>query len=76
VSLALFADAGRAWDKDKGAGDAGERLWGAGPGVRWDISADSYAQLYWAGLRRRAMQAGDDAQDRGVHFRLVLQKHF
>lgn len=76
VSLALFADAGRAWDKDKGGGGAGERLWGAGPGVRWDISADSYAQLYWAGLRRRAMQAGDDAQDRGVHFRLVLQKHF
>lgn len=72
VSLALFADAGRAWDK----GGAGERLWGAGPGLRWDINADSYAQVYWAGLRRRAMQAGDDAQDRGVHFRLVLQKHF
>ncbi len=72
VSLALFADAGRAWDK----GGVGERLWGAGPGLRWDINADSYAQLYWAGLRRRTMQAGDDAQDRGAHFRLVLQKHF
>lgn len=74
VSLALFADAGRARDKD--GGGAGERLWGAGPGVRWDIDANSYAQLYWAGLRRRTMQAGDDTQDRGVHFRLVLQRHF
>lgn len=72
LSLAMFTDAGQVWDK----GGAREGLWGAGPGVRWDINPDSYAQLYWAGLRHRAMQAGDDAQDRGVHFRLVLQKHF
>lgn len=72
LSLAVFADAGQAWEK----GGAGERLWGVGPGIRWDINPESYVQLYWAGLRRRAMQAGDNAQDQGVHFRLGLQRHF
>jgi hemolysin activation/secretion protein len=72
LSLAVFADAGQAWEK----GGAGERLWGVGPGIRWDINPESYVQLYWAGLRRRAMQAGDNAQDKGVHFRLGLQRHF
>lgn len=72
LSLVLFADIGQAWDR---GGDK-ERLWGFGPGLRWDIAADSQAQLYWAGKRKNIENAGDDLQDRGIHFRLVMRKHF
>lgn len=72
VALALFADIGQAWDR----GGKKERLWGLGPGIRWDIAPDSQAQLYWAGKRKKLENTGDDPQDRGIHFRLVLQRHF
>lgn len=72
VYLALFADAGEAWDR----GGRGRFLWGAGPGVRWEVAADSYAQLYWAARHRKVNADPSDLQDRGIHFRLVVQKHF
>lgn len=72
VYLAAFVDAGQAWDR----GDRKSFIWGAGPGMRWDVSADTSAQLYWA-ARRKHIEGNDrDLQDRGIHFRLVVQKHF
>lgn len=72
LSLALFADIGQAWDRRGNK----ERLWGFGPGIRWDIAADSQAHLYWAGKRKKLENTSDDPQDRGIHFRLVVRKHF
>lgn len=72
LSLALFADAGQARDKN----GAKNRLWGLGPGIRWDIARDSHAQFYRAVRRKALPNVGDDPQDRGIHFRLVMQKHF
>lgn len=72
LAAALFADVGEAWDK----GGRKEKLWSAGPGIRWDIAADSHAQLYWAAARRDIAREHNDLQDRGVHFRIVMQRQF
>lgn len=72
LALALFVDAGQAWDKD----GAKESLWGAGPGLRWDLADDAYAQLYWAGKRKRIAGTTNDLQDKGIHLKFVLQRHF
>lgn len=72
IHLALFVDAGQAWDR----GGRKKFLWGAGPGVRWDVAADASAQLYWAARRKKIEGSNDDLQDRGLHFRFVVQKHF
>lgn len=70
--LALFADAGQAWDKD----NRKQLLWSAGPGVRWEVAADAHAQLHWAARRKKIEGSNSDLQDRGIHFRFVVQKHF
>lgn len=72
LAVALFADVGEAWDR----GGRKERLWSAGPGIRWDIAQDSHAQLYWAAARRDIAREHNDLQDRGVHFRIVMQRPF
>jgi hemolysin activation/secretion protein len=72
IFFALFADAGRAWDR----GGPKDSLWGVGPGLRWEVSPDAHAQLYWAGRRKKIENAHNDLQDRGVHFRFVVHKQF
>lgn len=79
VALVLFVDAGRAWNHGEDRLDDIDRpstLLAAGPGLRWDLSADSHAELMWGGVRRHIADTGDDLQDKGLHFLFSVHQHF
>lgn len=67
ISLVAFADLGRAWNENE-PGDVLNRIWGVGPGIRWDAARGVRAEFYWGGLRRDLDRPGDDVQDKGIHF--------
>ena len=69
ISLAPFFDLGRSWDEDV-ATPSPRNLYGAGIGVRWDISADLHFELYWGYAFRKIDNSDNDLQDEGIHFRL------
>ncbi|MCC7413567.1 MAG: ShlB/FhaC/HecB family hemolysin secretion/activation protein [Gammaproteobacteria bacterium] len=75
VQLVAFVDAGRAWNVDDPDG-AAKTLYGAGPGLRWDLNRRLHAELSWGALRRHLAGAGDDLQDDGVHFLLSARQAF
>ncbi len=72
LEFAPFLDFGRAWDQD--VGNAGEtKLFSAGIGLRWHITPDILATIYYA---RRLRDVPDPAektlQDNGIHFRVIV----
>ena len=69
ISLAPFFDLGRSWDEDV-ATPSPRSLYGAGIGVRWDISADLHFEIYWGYAFRKIDNSDNDLQDEGIHFRL------
>lgn len=75
VRLALFTDAGRAWD-DASAPGAARTISSVGVGVRWDVSADAYLHLYKGVALRNVDIRERDLQDSGIHFRIGIQKRF
>ena len=72
VSLAPFIDLGRSWNTDI-ATPSPRNLYGAGIGVRWDISADIHFEIYWGHAFRKFDSPDNDLQDQGIHFRLSTQ---
>lgn len=79
LSLVLFVDAGRAWNLgDDGLDefDQPRTLLAAGPGLRWEIAADTRAEIMWGGVRRHVADTGSDPQDAGVHFMLSAHQQF
>lgn len=79
LALVLFVDAGRAWNHGADALDRLDRprtLLAAGPGLRWDIGADTRAEIMWGALRRRIADTGGDVQDAGLHFLFTAHQHF
>lgn len=75
VNLVAFADAGRAWD-DNGDGSVPKRIYGVGPGVRWDIAPGAFVHLYKGFPRQRFATSSHNLQDSGVHIRAAIQKAF
>lgn len=73
LSLALFVDAGRAWDTNA-AGAAQKTLYSVGPGLRWDAGSGWYAQLYKGIALTRLENISHDLQDSGIHFRVSFQR--
>ncbi len=74
VSLAAFADFGRAWDH---FGADGRRfIWSVGPGVRWDIAEGISAQLYWGLRQKDVVVPNNNPQDKGLHFRVGVARAF
>ena len=70
LSLVVFIDAGRAWNEHD-AVDVPHTLLAAGPGLRWDVSREVRAELYWGAARRHLRDdPTNDIQDRGIHFAL------
>lgn len=68
IELAPFVDFGRAWDKEV-ANTGATKLFSAGVGLRWRISSDILAGLYYAfPFRDVAPPAENDLQDDGIHF--------
>jgi len=79
LSLVLFVDAGRAWNHGEDNLDLLDKpdtLLGAGPGLRWDIAADTHAEIMWGGLRRHVADTGGDVQDSGLHFMVNAHQSF
>ena len=79
LSAVLFVDAGRAWNHDRdrfNQFDASTTLLAAGPGLRWDIGADTHAEIMWGGVRRHVADTGRDLQDLGLHFMLNAHHSF
>lgn len=72
LSLALFIDAGRAWDSNPAAPPQ-KTLVGLGPGVRWEAGGWQ-AHVYKGLALTRIENAGHDWQDRGIHFRFSYQR--
>ena len=70
----VFADAGKAWDRNDGAAANGIRS--AGPGLRWEITRDFQAQIYWGIALTDTGNPKRDLQDRGIHIKVALQKPF
>jgi hemolysin activation/secretion protein len=79
LSAVLFIDAGRAWNHgrdDFNQADPSTTLLAAGPGLRWDIGADTAAEIMWGGVRRHLDNTGSDIQDLGVHFMVTARQSF
>lgn len=67
LQLALFADAGTAWNH----GEASRKyLASVGAGLRWEADARLRAELYVGHRLKRVVYPGDDLQNHGVHFAL------
>ena len=75
VQLAAFADTGRAGELND-AGSLPSRISSVGPGIRWDITRDFGAQLYKGFARNKINYGTRDLQNKGIHFRIGLQKAF
>lgn len=79
LSAVLFVDAGRAWNHGSDSLDRVDKpttLLAAGPGLRWEIAADTHAEIMWGGVRRQVADTGNDLQDKGVHFMLNAHQSF
>ncbi len=51
-------------------------LLAAGPGLRWEMGADTRAEIMWGGVRRHVADTGSDLQDAGLHFLLSAHQQF
>ena len=79
LSAVMFVDAGRAWNHGADSLDQLDKpttLLAAGPGLRWDIAADTHAEIMWGGVRRQVADTGSDLQDKGLHFMLTAHQSF
>ena len=79
LSAVMFVDAGRAWNHGADGLDQLDKpttLLAAGPGLRWDIAADTHAEIMWGGVRRQVADTGNDLQDKGLHFMLTAHQSF
>ena len=72
LQLALFADYGRAWNKDRDTPQPNS-ISSAGLGLRWNPSPQWQAELYGAYAFRDIDSGDDDLQDSGIHFQLIYQ---
>lgn len=70
LQLALFADAGTAWNH---GGDARDSLASVGVGLRYEPSPALRAELYVGHRLKRVSYPDDDLQDAGVHFAFSYQ---
>ncbi|MGH8245358.1 MAG: BamA/TamA family outer membrane protein, partial [Gammaproteobacteria bacterium] len=75
VYAAAFFDAGQAWNEDE-SGTEPDIIYGAGPGLRWDINRGIRAELYWGALRRDIGPRRGDIQDDGIHFSVSVRQPF
>ena len=75
VSAVPFIDAGQAKDRE-GSTPAPHTLSSIGLGVRWDIARGVQMAVYRGWPLREVETQSDDLQDRGVHYRLSVQKAF
>ncbi len=66
-----FLDWGRGWNHDAQTLPT-ETLAGAGVGLRWRINQHFSSDLYWAKPLSNGRSLGNDLQDRGIHFALVV----
>jgi hemolysin activation/secretion protein len=74
LSLALFADFGRAWDH---FGNEGRRyIWSVGPGFRWDVADGISAQVYYGARGKSVPLPKNNMQDHGIHFRFAFARAF
>ena len=64
LSLALFSDAGRAWNLGD---DDVEALWSVGAGLRWDHRRVNVSLYAGQALSSRPPSAADSLQDNGIH---------
>ena len=79
VALVLFIDAGRAWNEYHDRIDTLDpptTLLAAGPGLRWDIGADTRAEIAWGAIRRHVVDTQHDLQDLGLHFMISAHQSF
>jgi hemolysin activation/secretion protein len=79
LSLVMFLDAGRAWNHGQDRLDELDpptTLLAAGPGLRWDIAADTHAEIMWGGVRHHVADTGSDLQDMGLHFMFNAHQSF
>jgi len=76
IGAVPFIDAGQAKDRE-GSTPSPHTLASIGLGVRWDIGRGVQMAAYrgWP-LREVERRSDDDLQDRGVHYRLSVQKAF
>ena len=75
ISAVPFIDAGQAKDRE-GTTPEPHTLSSIGIGVRWDIGRGAQMALYRGWPLRELERRADDLQDRGVHYRLAVQKAF
>ncbi|MBF0123854.1 MAG: ShlB/FhaC/HecB family hemolysin secretion/activation protein [Magnetococcales bacterium] len=71
LTVALFSDMGKNWDKGQKHADL-PNLASVGVGLLWDINRDSNVAIYFAEAMRNVHHNNEDIQDRGVHFRLTV----
>lgn len=71
IQLAPFADLGVAWNTDRPSLGP-NTLPSLGMGLRWDPSPKFHADVYWGYAFQDFVVQGDDLQDDGVSFRVVV----
>ncbi|MBF0160483.1 MAG: ShlB/FhaC/HecB family hemolysin secretion/activation protein [Magnetococcales bacterium] len=71
ISLALFSDVGKNWDRKQTHTEL-PRLASVGVGLLWEINRDSSVAIYLAEALNNVRHSNEDLQDRGVHFRVTL----
>ncbi len=67
--LAPFLDYGRSWNKNSVPGTAA--IFSAGTGIRWDLSKNLHARVYWGMGIKTTGETGNDIQDSGVYFSIT-----
>ena len=70
----MFADVGRAWNRDDPAG--GTRIYSIGSGVRWEPVAGMELQAYYGKALKDVSTPTRTTQDRGLHLRFGFTRPF
>ena len=72
VQIAPFFDIGRSWFTDLDT-PAPELIYSIGLGVRWDPTRHIHAELYWGEALTNVETPGNDLQDDGIHFQVLVR---
>ncbi len=70
VQVAPFYDFGFGWNTRR-ATPPNANLTSVGVGLRWLVSLETSAELYYGYALRRVISRGNSLQDQGIHFRIV-----
>lgn len=72
ILLAPFVDYGRSWNA-KGSTPDPDEIYSAGIGIRWNWSQKLQMQIYYGIPINDIERAGNNLQDYGIHFQIIVQ---